>query len=90
MAANINEPKRGYMRSVVDGLLGMNTNRFFSGGALPTASRPESFVSFRTPAFFSRCSSLRIFPNALSSKIKPNNQNMKPMLPTVHLHLSNK
>ncbi len=64
--------------------------RFFRSGVMPTASQPESFVSFRTPASFSRCSSLRIFPNALSAKIKPINPNMKPMLPTLHLHLSNK
>jgi hypothetical protein len=57
---------------------------------MPTASQPESFVSFRTPASFSRCSSLRIFPNALSAKIKPINPNMKPVLPTLHLNLSMK
>jgi hypothetical protein len=62
----------------------------FAGRGMPTDSQPESFVSFRTPASFSRCSSLRIFANALSAKIKPINPNMKPVLPTLHLHLSNK
>jgi len=62
----------------------------FAHPGKPIDSQPESFVSFRIPASFSRCSSLRIFPNALSAKIKPINPNMKPVLPTLHLHLSKK
>jgi hypothetical protein len=62
----------------------------FARRGMPTDSQPESFVSFRTPAFFSRCSSLRILPNALSAKIKPIKPNMKAMLPTLHLNLSMK
>jgi hypothetical protein len=62
----------------------------FARRGMPANSQSESFVSFRTPAPFSRCSSLRIFPNALSAKIKPINPNMKPVLPTLHLNLSMK
>jgi hypothetical protein len=46
-------------------------------------SQPESFVSFRPPAF-SRCSSLRIFPNALSAKNKIHQSNMRPVHPFLY------
>jgi len=57
---------------------------------MPIASQSESCVSFRPDAYFSRRCSLRIFPNALSAKIKPSNPNMKPMLPALPPPVSNK